>query len=60
MSRFFFIWMVMLGAMVGVRDKLHFDVDVWPDLSPRKKPDPQFFIECAGAHLHRSHDLVGH
>ncbi len=36
MSRFFFIWMVMLGAMVGVRDKLHFDVDVWPDLSPRK------------------------
>ena len=36
MSRFFFIWMVMLGAMVGVRDKLHFDVDVWPELSPRK------------------------
>ena len=35
MSRFFFIWMVMLGAMVGLRDKLHFDVDVWPDLSPR-------------------------
>ncbi len=36
MSRFFFIWMVMLGAMVGLRDKLHFDVDVWPTLSPRK------------------------
>jgi len=36
MSRFFFIWMVMLGAMIGLRDKLHFDVDVWPDLSPRK------------------------
>jgi TRAP-type C4-dicarboxylate transport system permease small subunit len=35
MSRFFFIWMVMLGAMVGVRERLHFDVDVWPDLSPR-------------------------
>ena len=35
MSRFFFIWMVMLGAMVAVRERLHFDVDVWTDLSPR-------------------------
>jgi len=33
MSRFFFIWMVMLGATVGVREKLHFDVDVWTNLS---------------------------
>lgn len=37
MSRFFFIWMVMLGAMIGLRDRLHFDVDVWPDLSPRSE-----------------------
>ena len=36
MSRFFFIWMVMIGAMVGLRERLHFDVDVWPVLSPRK------------------------
>jgi TRAP-type C4-dicarboxylate transport system permease small subunit len=35
MARFFFIWMVMLGAMVGVRDGSHFDVDVWPELKPR-------------------------
>jgi TRAP-type C4-dicarboxylate transport system permease small subunit len=35
MSRFFFIWTVMIGAMVGVRERLHFDVDVWPELSPR-------------------------
>jgi TRAP-type transport system small permease protein len=35
MARFLFIWMVMLGAMIGVRDGTHFDVDVWPDLSPR-------------------------
>ena len=35
LSRFLFIWMVMLGAMVGVREKSHFDVDVWPELSPR-------------------------
>ena len=35
MARFLFIWMVMLGAMVGVRDGTHFDVDVWPELRPR-------------------------
>jgi len=36
MARFLFIWMVMLGAMVGVREGTHFDVDVWPDLTPRR------------------------
>ena len=35
MARFLFIWMVMLGAMIGVRDSSHFDVDVWPELKPR-------------------------
>lgn len=35
LSRFCFIWMVMLGAMIGVRERLHFDVDLWPKLSPR-------------------------
>jgi TRAP-type transport system small permease protein len=35
LSRFLFIWMVMLGAMVAIREGTHFDVDVWPDLSPR-------------------------
>ncbi len=35
MARFLFIWMVMLGAMIGVRDASHFDVDVWPELRPR-------------------------
>ena len=35
MARFLFIWMVMLGAMIGVRDGTHFDVDVWPQLTPR-------------------------
>ena len=34
MSRFFFIWMVMIGATVGVREGLHFDVDIWADPSP--------------------------
>ena len=35
LSRFLFIWMVMIGAMVAVREKTHFDVDVWPELSVR-------------------------
>jgi TRAP-type transport system small permease protein len=35
LSRFLFIWMVMLGSMIGVRERSHFEVDVWPDLKPR-------------------------
>ncbi len=35
MARFLFIWMVMIGAMIGVRDGTHFDVDVWPELKSR-------------------------
>src|SRR5262245_62090687 len=35
MARFLFVWMVMIGAMIGVRDGAHFEVDVWPRLSPR-------------------------
>ena len=37
LSRFLFIWMVMLGAMVGVREGTHFEVDLWPELRPRPK-----------------------
>jgi TRAP-type C4-dicarboxylate transport system permease small subunit len=35
MSRFFFVWLIMLGATLGVRERLHFDVDLLPELSPR-------------------------
>ncbi len=35
MARFFFIWMIMIGSMVGIRDGAHFDVDLWPELKPR-------------------------
>ena len=35
LSRFLFIWMIMLGSMIGVREGTHFIVDVWPDLAPR-------------------------
>ena len=35
LSRFLFIWMVMIGAMVGIREGTHFDVDVWPEFGPK-------------------------
>src|SRR5947208_14878518 len=35
MSRFLFIWMVMLGAMVAIREGTHFEVDIWPELGRR-------------------------
>jgi TRAP-type C4-dicarboxylate transport system permease small subunit len=35
MARFLFVWTIMLGAMIGVRESTHFEVDVWPPLSPR-------------------------
>ena len=35
MARFFFIWSIMLGAMVGIREGTHFVVDVWPTLASR-------------------------
>lgn len=35
MARFLFVWTIMIGAMVGVRESTHFDVDVWPILAPR-------------------------
>jgi TRAP-type C4-dicarboxylate transport system permease small subunit len=35
MARFLFIWMIMIGAMIGVRESAHFEVDVWPTL-PRR------------------------
>ena len=35
LSRFLFIWMIMLGSMIGVREGTHFVVDLWPELAPR-------------------------
>ena len=35
MARFLFIWTIMIGAMIGVRESTHFEVDVWPRLAPR-------------------------
>jgi TRAP-type C4-dicarboxylate transport system permease small subunit len=35
MARFLFVLMIMIGAMVGIRESSHFEVDVWPVLSER-------------------------
>ncbi|HEX5091454.1 MAG TPA: TRAP transporter small permease subunit [Burkholderiales bacterium] len=35
MARFLFIWMIMIGAMVGVREGAHFEVDLWPRMNAR-------------------------
>jgi TRAP-type C4-dicarboxylate transport system permease small subunit len=35
MARFLFIWMIMIGAMLGIREGAHFEVDVWPRMSER-------------------------
>jgi TRAP-type transport system small permease protein len=35
MARFFLVWTVMIGSMIGVRESRHFEVDVWPRLAPR-------------------------
>jgi len=35
MARFLFIWMIMIGAMLGVREGTHFEVDLWPQMGPR-------------------------
>jgi len=35
MARFLFVWSIMLGAMIGVRESTHFEVDLWPQVPPR-------------------------
>ncbi len=35
LARFCFVWMIMIGAMVAVREGTHFDVDLLPQLVPK-------------------------
>jgi TRAP-type C4-dicarboxylate transport system permease small subunit len=35
LARFCFIWSILLGAMVGIREGTHFVVDLWPPLNAR-------------------------
>ena len=35
LARLMFVWSIMIGAMIGIREGTHFEVDVWPDMGPR-------------------------
>jgi TRAP-type C4-dicarboxylate transport system permease small subunit len=48
MARFLFVWMVMIGAMLGIREGAHFEVDVWPRAMPlRARAALDLFVGCA-------------
>jgi len=47
MARFLFIWMIMIGAMVGVREGAHFEVDLWPRMSARAQAIVRLFASLA-------------
>ena len=56
MARFFFIWSIMIGAMVGIREGTHFVVDLWPPMNPRAQAalgivSALFVLIFAGAFL---------
>lgn len=37
MARFMLVWTVMLGAIVGQKEGIHFIVDLWPELKGRSR-----------------------
>lgn len=44
-ARFCFIWIIMIGSMIAVRDGTHFDVDLLPHpTSPRRKGVCQLIV----------------
>lgn len=47
MARFLFVWTIMIGAMVGVREGAHFDVDVFPLLNQRAEAGVKVFVSIA-------------
>jgi TRAP-type C4-dicarboxylate transport system permease small subunit len=47
MARLIFIWAIMIGAMIGVRESRHFIVDVWPQVSPRIDAAVRLFARVA-------------
>jgi TRAP-type C4-dicarboxylate transport system permease small subunit len=46
-ARFCFIWIVMIGAMIAVRDGTHFDVDVLPKVSHKVEAGLRIFVHVA-------------
>jgi TRAP-type C4-dicarboxylate transport system permease small subunit len=46
MARFLFIWTIMIGAMIGVRESTHFEVDVWPKVPRRVEAAVRLIARC--------------
>ena len=46
MARFLFIWTIMIGAMIGVRESSHFEVDVWPKVPRRVEAAVRLIARC--------------
>lgn len=47
-ARFCFIWVIMIGAMIGVRDDSHFNLDIWkPSENPRVLAIQRLWVHCA-------------
>jgi TRAP-type C4-dicarboxylate transport system permease small subunit len=49
MARFLFIWTIMIGAMIAVRERTHFEVDLIPRLRPRGEAAVRLFVAAAMA-----------
>lgn len=47
MARFLFIWTIMIGAMIGVRERSHFEVDLWPRLGPKAEAGVRLLVSLA-------------
>ena len=48
MARFLFVWVIMIGAMLGVREGSHFEVDVWPQhMAPKRRALLDLFVGVA-------------
>lgn len=49
-ARFCFVWIIMIGSMIAVRDGTHFDVDLFPDpVTPRRKAISRLIVHFAMA-----------
>jgi TRAP-type C4-dicarboxylate transport system permease small subunit len=47
-ARFCFVWIIMIGAMIAVRDGTHFDVDVLPhSANPKVEFASKLFVNLA-------------
>jgi TRAP-type transport system small permease protein len=47
LARFCFIWMIMIGAMIAVREGSHFDVDLMPPLAAKPNAVLRIFTHFA-------------